>query len=125
MTQMQVSRCRVIDTKNGHSQHIRTHCNGADVADRPFCGLLAPLGVFWNLEFSHGVVRALDAGKLMYIDLNHRLPGRSDQDVSFGSADPRGAFSLINEGEDAGCVGSKYRRRGGRADVGGWLHADV
>ena len=44
----------------------------------------------------------------MYIDLNHRLPGRSDQDVSFGPADPRGAFSLINEGEDAGCVGSKY-----------------
>jgi len=61
-----------------------------------------------GLDFSHGVAQALDAGKLVHIDLNDQLPGRFDQDLRFGQADPRGAFFLVKLLEDAGYTGPKH-----------------
>ena len=54
------------------------------------------------------VVQALDAGKLVHIDLNDQLPGRFDQDLRFGQADPRAAFFLVKVLEDAGYTGPKH-----------------
>jgi xylose isomerase len=61
-----------------------------------------------GLDFSHGVAQALDAGKLVHIDLNDQLPGRFDQDLRFGQADPRGAFYLVKLLVDAGYKGPKH-----------------
>ena len=54
-----------------------------------------------GLDFSHGVAQALDAGKLFHIDLNGQKIGRFDQDLRFGSDDPKGAFFLVKLLEDA------------------------
>ncbi len=61
-----------------------------------------------GLDFAHGVAQALDAGKLFHIDLNDQLPGRFDQDLRFGSADPKGAFFLVKLLEDAGWQGMRH-----------------
>src|SRR5919108_4807746 len=61
-----------------------------------------------GLNFVHGVAQALDAGKLVHIDLNDQLPGRFDQDLRFGQADPRNAFFLVKLLEDAGYRGPKH-----------------
>jgi len=61
-----------------------------------------------GLDFAHGVAQALDAGKLVHIDLNDQQPGRYDQDFRFGQADPRGAFFLVKLLEDAGYAGPKH-----------------
>jgi xylose isomerase len=61
-----------------------------------------------GLDFAHGVAQALDAGKLVHIDLNDQLPGRFDQDLRFGQADIRGAFFLVKLLEDAGYKGPKH-----------------
>jgi xylose isomerase len=61
-----------------------------------------------GLNFVHGVGQALDAGKLVHIDLNDQLPGRFDQDLRFGQADPRTAFFLVKLLEDAGYTGPKH-----------------
>jgi len=60
-----------------------------------------------GLDFTHGVAQAIDAGKLVHIDLNDQLPGRFDQDLRFGQADPRGAFFLVKLLLDAGYSGPK------------------
>jgi xylose isomerase len=61
-----------------------------------------------GLDFTHGVAQALDAGKLVHIDLNDQLPGRFDQDLRFGQADPRGAFFVVKLLVDAGYSGPKH-----------------
>jgi xylose isomerase len=61
-----------------------------------------------GLDFVHGVGQALDAGKLVHIDLNDQLPGRFDQDLRFGQGDPRSAFFLVKLLEDAGYSGPKH-----------------
>jgi xylose isomerase len=61
-----------------------------------------------GLDFVHGVGQALDAGKLVHIDLNDQLPGRFDQDLRFGQGDPRSAFFLVKLLEDAGYAGPKH-----------------
>jgi xylose isomerase len=61
-----------------------------------------------GLDFVHAVAQALDAGKLVHIDLNDQLPGRFDQDLRFGQADPRNAFFLVKLLEDAGYSGPKH-----------------
>ena len=50
---------------------------------------------------SHAVAQALEAGKLFHIDLNGQQVGRFDQDLRFGSDDPKGAFFLVKLLEDA------------------------
>lgn len=61
-----------------------------------------------GLDFSHGVAQALDAGKLFHIDLNGQKPGRFDQDLRFGSDDPKGAFFLVKVLEDAQWPGMRH-----------------
>lgn len=61
-----------------------------------------------GLDFSHGVAQALDAGKLFHIDLNGQKPGRFDQDLRFGSDDPRAAFFLVKLLEDARWPGMRH-----------------
>ena len=61
-----------------------------------------------GLDFSHGVAQALEAGKLFHIDLNGQKPGRFDQDLRFGSDDPKGAFFLVKLLEDARWPGMRH-----------------
>lgn len=61
-----------------------------------------------GLDFSHGVAQALDAGKLFHIDLNGQKPGRFDQDLRFGSDDPKAAFFLVKLLEDAKWGGMRH-----------------
>lgn len=55
-----------------------------------------------GLNMTHAVAQAWEAGKLFHIDLNDQVPGRYDQDLRFGSANPRTAFWLVKFLEDVG-----------------------
>ncbi len=61
-----------------------------------------------GLDFGHAVAQALDAGKLFHVDLNAQKPGRFDQDLRFGSEDPKGAFFLVKLLEDARWPGMRH-----------------
>ena len=61
-----------------------------------------------GLDFSHAVAQALEAGKLFHIDLNAQKPGRFDQDLRFGSEDPKAAFFLVKLLEDAKWPGMRH-----------------
>src|SRR5436189_1571220 len=61
-----------------------------------------------GLNFMHGVAQAWDAGKLFHIDLNDQYPGRYDQDLRFGSANPKSAFWLVKFLEDVGYEGPRH-----------------
>ena len=61
-----------------------------------------------GLDFSHAVAQALEAGKLFHIDLNGQKPGRFDQDLRFGSEDPKAAFFLVKLLEDSKWTGMRH-----------------
>jgi xylose isomerase len=61
-----------------------------------------------GLNMSHSVAQAWEAGKLFHIDLNDQTPGRYDQDLRFGSANPKAAFWLVKFLEDVGYQGSRH-----------------
>lgn len=61
-----------------------------------------------GLNMMHSVAQAWEAGKLFHIDLNDQTPGRYDQDLRFGSANPRAAFWLVKFLEDVGYDGSRH-----------------
>ncbi len=61
-----------------------------------------------GLNFMHSVAQAWDAGKLFHIDLNDQMPGRYDQDLRFGSANPKAAFWLVKFLEDVGYDGPRH-----------------
>ncbi len=61
-----------------------------------------------GLDCSHAVAQALEAGKLFHIDLNGQKLGRFDQDLRFGSDDPKGAFFLVKLLEDAHWPGMRH-----------------
>jgi xylose isomerase len=61
-----------------------------------------------GLNMSHSVAQAWEAGKLFHIDLNDQVPGRYDQDLRFGSANPRAAFWLVKFLEDVGYEGMRH-----------------
>jgi len=61
-----------------------------------------------GLNMTHAVAQAWEAGKLFHIDLNDQTPGRYDQDLRFGSANPRAAFWLVKFLEDVGYDGSRH-----------------
>src|SRR5262245_53740093 len=61
-----------------------------------------------GLDFSHAVAQALEAGKLFHIDLNGQKPGRFDQDLRFGSDDPKAAFFLVKLLEEAEWPGMRH-----------------
>jgi len=61
-----------------------------------------------GLNFMHGVSMAWEAGKLFHIDLNDQAFGRYDQDLRFGSNNPKAAFFLVKFLEDVGYAGSRH-----------------
>jgi xylose isomerase len=61
-----------------------------------------------GLNFMHGVAQAWEAGKLFHIDLNDQAFGRYDQDLRFGSNNPKAAFFLVKFLEDVGYAGSRH-----------------
>src|SRR5881296_1892346 len=61
-----------------------------------------------RLDFSLAGTQALEAGKLFHIDLNGQQVGRFDQDLRFGSDDPKGAFFLVKLLEDAKWPGMRH-----------------
>ncbi|MGH2660931.1 MAG: xylose isomerase, partial [Actinomycetota bacterium] len=61
-----------------------------------------------GLNFTHQVAQAWSMGKLFHIDLNDQIPGRFDQDLRFGSANPKAAFFLVKFLEDVGYAGSRH-----------------
>jgi xylose isomerase len=61
-----------------------------------------------GLNFLHGVAQAWEAGKLFHIDLNDQNPGRYDQDLRFGSANPKAAFWLVKFLEDVEYDGARH-----------------
>ena len=61
-----------------------------------------------GLNMSHSVAQAWEAGKLFHIDLNDQVPGRYDQDLRFGSANPKAAFWLVKFLEDVGYDGPRH-----------------
>jgi xylose isomerase len=61
-----------------------------------------------GLNFMHGVAQAWESGKLFHIDLNDQAFGRYDQDLRFGSNNPKSAFFLVKFLEDVGYTGSRH-----------------
>jgi xylose isomerase len=61
-----------------------------------------------GLNFMHAVAQAWEAGKLFHIDLNDQYPGRYDQDLRFGSANPKALFWLVKFLEDVGYEGPRH-----------------
>ena len=61
-----------------------------------------------GLNFTHAVAQAWEAGKLFHIDLNDQLPGRYDQDLRFGSGNPKAAFWLVKFLEEVGYSGPRH-----------------
>jgi xylose isomerase len=61
-----------------------------------------------GLNMTHSVAQAWEAGKLFHIDLNDQIPGRYDQDLRFGSANPKAAFWLVKFLEDVGYDGARH-----------------
>lgn len=60
-----------------------------------------------GLNMTHAVAQAWESGKLFHIDLNDQVPGRYDQDLRFGSANPKTAFWLVKFLEDVGYEGPR------------------
>jgi xylose isomerase len=61
-----------------------------------------------GLNMTHAVAQAWESGKLFHIDLNDQVPGRYDQDLRFGSANPKAAFWLVKFLEDVGYAGPRH-----------------
>jgi xylose isomerase len=61
-----------------------------------------------GLNFMHGVAQAWECGKLFHLDLNDQVSGRYDQDLRFGSANPKTAFWLVKFLEDVGYDGPRH-----------------
>ena len=61
-----------------------------------------------GLNMMHAVAQAWEAGKLFHIDLNDQVPGRYDQDLRFGSANPKTAFWLVKFLEGVGYDGARH-----------------
>jgi xylose isomerase len=61
-----------------------------------------------GLNMTHAVAQAWEAGKLFHVDLNDQVPGRYDQDLRFGSANPRTAFWLVKFLEDVKYDGPRH-----------------
>ena len=63
-----------------------------------------------GLSFVHAVAQAMECGKLFHIDLNAQKIGRYDQDLRFGSEDPKQAFLLVRLLEGTACNGDGQPR---------------
>ncbi len=64
--------------------------------------------VMAGLDFSHALAQAWEAGKLFHVDLNDQLGPRYDQDLRFGSANPKAAFWTVRFLESCGYQGMRH-----------------
>lgn len=69
-----------------------------EVAHEHMCGL----------NMTHAVAQAWDLGKLFHIDLNDQNYARYDQDLRFGSQNPKAAFFLVKFLEEVGYQGPRH-----------------
>ena len=61
-----------------------------------------------GLNMHHAVAQAWEADKLFHIDLNDQAPGKYDQDLRFGSENPKAMFFLVKFLEDVGYAGPRH-----------------
>lgn len=61
-----------------------------------------------GLNMTHAVAQAWEMDKLFHIDLNDQKGPRFDQDLRFGSANMKAAFTLVKFLEDVGYGGSRH-----------------
>ena len=61
-----------------------------------------------GLNFTHALAQAWDAGKLFHVDLNDQNYARYDQDLRFGSQNPKAAFFLVKFLEEVGYAGPRH-----------------
>ncbi|HOM99881.1 MAG TPA: xylose isomerase [Acidobacteriota bacterium] len=61
-----------------------------------------------GLNFTHALAQAWEAGKLFHVDLNDQAFGRYDQDLRFGSYNPKAAFFMVKFLEDVGYQGPRH-----------------
>lgn len=61
-----------------------------------------------GLNVYHAVAQAWEARKLFHIDLNDQAPGKYDQDLRFGSENPKAAFFLVKFLEEKGYDGPRH-----------------
>jgi xylose isomerase len=61
-----------------------------------------------GLNFTHALAQAYDAGKLFHVDLNDQNFARYDQDLRFGSQNPKAAFFLVKFLEDVKWDGCRH-----------------
>jgi xylose isomerase len=61
-----------------------------------------------GLNFHHAVAQAWDAGKLFHVDLNDQNYARYDQDLRFGSQNPKAALFLVKFLEEVGYEGPRH-----------------
>jgi xylose isomerase len=61
-----------------------------------------------GLNVHHAVAQAWEAGKLFHIDLNDQAPGKYDQDLRFGSENPKTMFFLVKFLEDKAYDGPRH-----------------
>jgi xylose isomerase len=61
-----------------------------------------------GLNVHHAVAQAWEAEKLFHIDLNDQAPGKYDQDLRFGSENPKAMFFLVKFLEDKGYDGPRH-----------------
>jgi xylose isomerase len=61
-----------------------------------------------GLNFYHVVAQAIEAGKLVHIDLNDQKPGRFDQDLRFGSESIKALFFVVKLLEESGYDGPRH-----------------
>ncbi len=61
-----------------------------------------------GLNFTHALAQSWDAGKLFHIDLNDQNGPRYDQDLRFGSCNPKAAFHLVRFLERVGYEGPRH-----------------
>ena len=61
-----------------------------------------------GLNFYHVVAQAIEAGKLVHIDLNDQKPGRFDQDLRFGSESIKALFFIVKLLEESGYDGPRH-----------------
>ena len=97
-------RCDMYFPTTGHMLHFIS-----TLQDEEMVGVNPEVAheVMAGLSFPHGVAQAMECGKLFHIDLNSQKIGRYDQDLRFGSEDPKQAFLLVRLLEGT-CGGERY-----------------
>src|SRR5262245_18133735 len=97
-------RCDIYLPSTGHMLHF---ISTLDDPERVGVNPEVAHEVMSGLPFVHALAQAMECGKLFHVDLNAQKIGRYDQDLRFGSYDPKGAFLAVRMLDVTSC-GVKY-----------------